>query len=29
VPALESCLNALYDCNYKEFFKVRVVRSMA
>lgn len=21
VPALESCLNALYDCNYKEFFK--------
>jgi 26S proteasome regulatory subunit N7 len=23
VPALESCLNALYDCNYKEFFKVR------
>jgi 26S proteasome regulatory subunit N7 len=25
VPALESCLNALYDCNYKEFFKVGVV----
>jgi 26S proteasome regulatory subunit N7 len=25
VPALESCLNALYDCNYKEFFKVCVV----
>lgn len=21
VPALESCLNAMYDCNYKEFFK--------
>lgn len=23
VPALESCLNSLYDCKYKEFFKVR------
>lgn len=22
VPALESCLNAMYDCNYKEFFRV-------
>jgi 26S proteasome regulatory subunit N7 len=24
VPALESCLNALYDCNYREFFRVSV-----
>jgi 26S proteasome regulatory subunit N7 len=23
VPALETCLNALYDCKYKDFFKVR------
>lgn len=22
VPALETCLNALYDCKYKDFFKV-------
>jgi 26S proteasome regulatory subunit N7 len=22
VPALESCLNALYNCNYREFFRV-------
>ena len=26
VPALETCLNALYDCKYKEFFKVRFRR---
>jgi hypothetical protein len=25
VPALETCLNALYDCKYKDFFKVGVV----
>lgn len=24
VPSLETCLNALYDCKYKEFFKVTV-----
>jgi len=24
VPSLETCLNALYDCKYKEFFKVPV-----
>lgn len=23
VPALDTCLNALYDCKYKEFFRVR------
>jgi hypothetical protein len=23
VPELETCLNSLYDCKYKEFFKVR------
>jgi hypothetical protein len=22
VPSLEACLNALYDCKYKEFFRV-------